>query len=75
MSSFGTMFEFESEGKKGLAAQIITQKETIEKMAVILGRHKNDNHKLKDEISRLNLVIHELGLQIKTLKNSNYVIE
>lgn len=26
MSSFGTMFEFESEGKKGLAAHIITQK-------------------------------------------------
>ena len=47
MNSFGNMFEFESEGKKSLAQTIINHKEKIEKMAIILGRHKNENHKLK----------------------------
>ena len=65
------MFQFESEGKKSLAQTIISQKEIIEKMAGILGRHKNDNQSLKEEIKRLNLVILQLGLQIKALKSSN----
>lgn len=47
MSGFGSMFEFESEGKKSLAQEIINLKGTIEKMAGILGRHKNENMKLK----------------------------
>lgn len=34
-------------------------------MAIILGRHKNDNRTLKEEIKRLNIVIIELGLQLK----------
>ena len=48
MSSFGSMFEFESEGKKSLAGEIINLRGKIEKMAVILGRHKNDNQTLKE---------------------------
>jgi chromosome segregation ATPase len=68
MNSFGSMFEFESEGKRSLAQTIISHKDKIEKMAVILGRHKNDNQSLRQEIQRLNLVIIELGLEVKALK-------
>ena len=38
MSSFGTMFEFQSDGKKNLAQEIINLRQKIEKMATILGR-------------------------------------
>lgn len=69
------MFEFESEGKKSLASQIIAQKETIEKMAVILGRHKNEKLQLQEEIKRLNLIIIELGIEIKHLKGRNSGLE
>lgn len=68
MKNFGSMFEFESEGKKSLADQIINLKATIEKMAGILGNHKNANLQLKDEIRRLNLVILELGSQLREQK-------
>ena len=42
VSNFGGMFEFESEGKQNLAQEIIFLKGTIEKMADILGRHKQE---------------------------------
>lgn len=48
MSSFGTMFEFESEGKKELAKDLISSKQTIEKMAIILGKHKKEIHLQKE---------------------------
>lgn len=47
MSSFGSMFEFESDGKRSLAQQIINLKATIEKMAYVLGNHKQQNVRLK----------------------------
>ena len=47
MHNFGTMFEFQSDGKKNLAQEIIHLKQKIQKMATILGRHKNQIFKLK----------------------------
>lgn len=47
MNNFGSMFEFESEGKKSLADQIISLKATVQKMAGILGAQKNANLQLK----------------------------
>lgn len=54
ISNFGAIFEFESEGKKSLAKEIMALKAAMEKMATMLGREKNKNRDLNEEIRRLN---------------------
>ena len=43
VDEYGKMFKFESDGKKSLAKEIISQKEIIEKMATMLGKQKQIN--------------------------------
>lgn len=57
VSNFGSMFEFESEGKKSLAKEIMSQEKTIEKLVDMLNREKKKSRNQGEEIERLNCII------------------
>lgn len=44
------MFEFESEGKKSLAKEIMSQEKTIEKLVDMLNREKKKSRSQGEEI-------------------------
>ena len=54
IKSFGNIFEFENDGKKSLAKEIMGNKNTIQKMAEMLCRQKQKSKDFQNEIIRLN---------------------
>lgn len=64
IGNMGAIFQFESDGKKSLAQEILSQEKRIEKLAELLGREKKKGRDMQEEMVRLNSLILELGDKI-----------